>query len=53
VYIVDRTFIVEPTDVWIIDQTTDATLTLFACHPPGSTRERIVVVANYSRQVVA
>lgn len=53
VYVVDRTFIVEPTDVWIIDQTADATLTLFACHPPGSTRERIVVVANYSRQVVA
>lgn len=53
VYVVDRTFIVQPTDVWIIDQTTDATLTLFACHPPGSTRERIVVVANYSRQIDA
>jgi len=53
VYLVDRSFVVEPTDVWIIDQTTDATLTLFACHPPGSTRERIVVVANYSRQIDA
>lgn len=50
VYVVDRTFIVQPSDVWIIDQTTGATLTLFACHPPGSTRERIVVVANYSRR---
>ncbi len=49
VYVVDRTFIVSPSDVWIIDQTDAATLTLFACHPPGSTRERIVVVANYSR----
>lgn len=53
VYLVDRTFIVLPTDVWIIDQTLDATMTLFACHPPGSTRERIVVVANYSRRVDA
>jgi sortase A len=53
VYLVDRTFIVQPTDVWIIDQTLDATMTLFACHPPGSTRERIVVVANYSRRVDA
>lgn len=49
VYLVDRVFIVNPTDVWIIDQTNEATLTLFACHPPGSTRERIVVVAKYSR----
>lgn len=49
VYLVDRTLIVSPSDVWIIDQTNEATLTLFACHPPGSTRERIVVVAKYSR----
>lgn len=49
VYLVDRVFIVNPSDVWIIDQTNEATLTLFACHPPGSTRERIVVVAKYSR----
>ncbi|MFZ9863983.1 MAG: sortase, partial [Ilumatobacteraceae bacterium] len=45
VYTVRETFIVQPSDVWIIDQTEAATLTLFACHPPGSTRERIVVVA--------
>lgn len=49
VYLVDHTLIVSPSDVWIIDQTNEATLTLFACHPPGSTRERIVVVAKYSR----
>ena len=49
VYLVDHTVIVSPSDVWIIDQTNEATLTLFACHPPGSTRERIVVVAKYSR----
>lgn len=53
VYVVERTFIVSPSDVWIIDQTNEATLTLFACHPPGSTRERIVVVANYSRRIDA
>jgi sortase A len=35
--------IVNPTDVWIVDQTPTATATLFACHPPGSVRQRIVV----------
>lgn len=49
VYAVSRTLIVEPTDVWIIDQTPAATLTMFACHPPHSTRQRIVVVADYLR----
>jgi len=29
--------------VWITDQTSDATATLFACHPPGSVTQRIVV----------
>ena len=49
VYAVTGTQIVSPQDVWIIDQTPAATLTLFACHPPGSTRERIVVFAEYLR----
>jgi len=35
--------IVTPDAVWIADQTPDYTATLFACNPPGSTRERIVV----------
>jgi len=43
VYLVDRTEIVEPTALWIIDQTPESTVTLFACHPPGSTAQRIVV----------
>ena len=32
-----------PDAVWIVDQTPARTATLFACHPPGSVRERIVV----------
>ena len=43
VYEVTSTEIVAPDAIHIIDQTTDKTATLFACHPPGSTRQRIVV----------
>jgi sortase A len=46
VYHVTRTEIVGPDETWIVDQTTAVTATLFACHPPGSTRERIVVFAE-------
>ena len=42
-YRVDSTEVVLPDAVWIIDQTRAHTATLFACHPPHSTRERIVV----------
>ncbi len=42
-YLVTETEIVPPTALWIVDQTEDATATLFACHPPGSVAERIVV----------
>jgi sortase A len=35
--------IVSPKDVHIVNPTDDATLTLFACHPPGSARQRYVV----------
>lgn len=45
-YLVDRVEIVEPTAVWIVDPTETATATLFACHPPGSTAQRIVVFAD-------
>lgn len=50
VYAVTGTKIIEPTDVWIIDQTESATLTLFACHPPHSTKQRIAVFAEYLRK---
>ena len=32
-----------PDALWIVNQTPDYTATLFACHPAGSTRQRIVV----------
>lgn len=50
VYAVVRTEIVDPTEVRIIEQTENATLTMFACHPPGSVKQRIVVFADYLRK---
>ncbi len=38
--------IVYPKDIWIVDQTPGFRLTLFACHPPGSATQRIVVHAE-------
>ena len=43
VYKVTSTKIVTPDAMWIVDQQPTFTATLFACHPVGSTRERIVV----------
>ena len=48
VYKVTRQRIVKPTDVWVAKPTQTATLTLFACHPVGSVKERIVVQATLS-----
>lgn len=42
-YEVVGTRIVEPDALWIVDPTDDPTATLFACHPPGSVAQRIVV----------
>lgn len=42
-YTVTGTQIVQPDAIWIVDPTDTPTATLFACHPPGSTRQRIVV----------
>jgi sortase A len=42
-YKMTKSQIVTPKDVHIVDPTSDATLTLFACHPPGSARQRYVV----------
>lgn len=50
VYRVTGTQVVRPDAMWIVDQTPLATATLFACHPPGSTRERIVVFAVFDRR---
>lgn len=43
VYEVVETIFVLPTDTWIADQDQRRTVTLFACHPVGSARQRIVV----------
>lgn len=42
-YAVTSTEVVGPEALWIIDPSDTSTATLFACHPPGSTRQRIVV----------
>ena len=39
--------VVSPKDVHIVNPTTDATVTLFACHPPGSARQRYVVRGTF------
>jgi sortase A len=43
VYRVLSTEIVNPDALWIVDQSYARTATLFACHPPGSVSQRIVV----------
>jgi sortase A len=45
-YRVTSSRVVVPTEVWIVDPTPTPTATLFACHPPGSVRERYVVFAE-------
>ncbi len=42
-YTVTGTQIVDPDALWIVDPTDTPTATLFACHPPGSVSQRIVV----------
>jgi sortase A len=46
VYDVTSAQVVTPNDIWVINQTPAHTATLFACHPPGSTRLRYVVFAK-------
>jgi len=45
-YEVTDHFVVPPTGVQIVAQTAEPIATLFACHPPGSTRYRYVVRAR-------
>ena len=45
-YLVTGAQVVAPSDVWVINQSMAHTATLFACHPPGSTRERYIVFAK-------
>ena len=44
-YVVTGHSIVKPTSVWITDQTSSATLTIFSCHPKGKVTSRYVVRA--------
>ncbi len=43
VYVVTESFVVTPRRVDIADPTPTPTATLFACHPPGSAKQRYVV----------
>ena len=48
-YVVNGNEVVTPDAMRIVDPTPTATLTLFACHPPGSARYRYVVTADLVR----
>jgi sortase A len=45
-YKVSDTYIVDPNDLWITYDDPKPSLTMFACHPKGSARFRIVVKAD-------
>lgn len=45
-YKVSEVAIVDPDDLWITYDMGEPTLTMFACHPKGSDRYRIVVTAD-------
>ena len=45
-YRVSDTFIVAPEDIWISYDLGRPMVTMFACHPKGSARQRIVVQAE-------
>jgi sortase A len=45
-YRVSETYIVDPNDLWITYDRAKPTVTMFACHPKGSSRFRIVVTAD-------
>ena len=44
-YVMTHSMIVQPTALWITKQSTNPTLTLFTCHPKGSTKQRYVIRA--------
>jgi sortase A len=52
-YSVTGTQIVRPTDMWVIDQTPEPTMTLIACHPKHSAAQRIVVKGKLVRSAPA
>ncbi|MBA3267131.1 MAG: class E sortase [Acidimicrobiia bacterium] len=44
-------FVVPPTDMSVLDTTTDRSLTLTTCHPKGSAAERLIIRASWSRDI--
>ena len=50
-YEVRETLIVSPKDLWVVDQHDAREVTLVACHPPHSARQRIVVKGDLVRSV--
>jgi sortase A len=52
-YAVTSTQIVVPTDMWVVDPTEQPTMTLIACHPKHSARQRIVVKGALVRSALA
>ncbi len=50
VYVVRETQIVEPTDVWVMEQTQDPIVTLISCYPYLIDNQRIVVFAELAEQ---
>lgn len=44
-------FVIEPTELSVIDQTPAKTLTLTTCHPKGSAAKRLVVQATWVRDL--
>jgi sortase A len=45
-YHVTEMFVVDPTAMWITEQTPGHTLTIFTCHPLGSSAQRLVIRAT-------
>jgi sortase A len=45
-YRVTKSFVVDPGDMWITYDRDTPSLTMFACHPKGSARYRLVVTAE-------
>lgn len=46
IYRVAESFVVDPSALWITYETDEPTLTMFACHPKGSAKYRIVITAD-------
>ena len=48
-YKVRETLIVSPKDIWVVDSNPNSEVTLIACHPPHSARQRIVVKGELAK----